>query len=304
MFSQVYFEISSLCNAKCYWCQTGQANLNKSANGNFVSIEKFKKSIEYMLDNKFIQNGALISLYNWGEPLLHPKLKEIIKYLTDKDLKIIISTNASKLITFEGIDELRNLESITYSMCGFSQNSYDKIHGFDFEKIKSNIVKMTKNFKDAGFKGTFLIAYHIYQFNVDELIEMIEFARENDIQPMPSYAYINDFKRMEQYINKEVEYEYLYKATSQLILFPIEEALKHRQEKYSCPQYLKLSIDSNCNVITCCADSTVLNKIYHVKSEDINEWRIKSEICKRCNSIGQSYVMHNPAIPKQIIGLK
>ncbi|GBF34170.1 hypothetical protein DCCM_3282 [Desulfocucumis palustris] len=42
---------------------------------------------------------------------------------------------------------------IIFSMPGFSQESYDKIHGFNFEKIKDNIIKMSRNFRENGFTG-------------------------------------------------------------------------------------------------------------------------------------------------------
>jgi len=47
-------------------------------------------------------------------------------------------------------------------MNGFSQSSYDKIHGFDFELIKKNIIEIIKTFRNAGYLGVATILYTTY----------------------------------------------------------------------------------------------------------------------------------------------
>lgn len=89
-----------------------------------------------MLSNDIINLNTNICLYNWGEPFLHPKFKEIIYYLSSLNLNIGLSTNASKPIYFEDSNALKNLRHMRFSMPGFSQESYDRMHSFDFEKIK------------------------------------------------------------------------------------------------------------------------------------------------------------------------
>lgn len=297
MFRNVFFDISGVCNAKCEWCQTGKNNKNKITTGKFVDIDEFKKSIFYMLENGFINRDSVIALFNWGEPFLHPEFKEIIKFLDKENIKFSLSTNASKLVLFEN-QILKNLQWMTISMSGFSQKSYDKIHGFDFLQIKENIVKMANNFRENGFKGNILISYHVYQFNMHELEPMIQFAIKNSFIPQPYFAFFNDFERFRKYIKSELDYSELKKATEQLILYYVDEQLKSIPEHYVCEQYSCLAIDSYCNVITCCCNSNVLDKIYNLKPEDINDWRINSAVCRDCNKIGQSYVMNTPTYYK------
>lgn len=307
MFDNVYFEISGICNARCYFCQTGQSNINKIPTGKFVNFEEFKKSIKYLKEQKFLKDNSLIYLYNWGEPFLHPKFKEIINFLHDNNFRTVLSTNASKPVFFEKGNSLNNLARVTFSIPGFSQSSYDKIHGFNFEKIKKNIIDISKNFREAGFNGRFLIAFHIYQFNMHEIMPMIEFANEHGIEPMPSLASINDFERGKKYLKKELDYDYLYKASQELFLFYMDSVLEKMPDDYVCRQFSILSIDSDCNIITCCGDNTIFDKVYNLKPQEVDEWRKNSEACKECRSIGQCYmgeVFVNSQLPKNIITIR
>lgn len=304
MFNRVHFEISGICNARCYWCQTGYKNRDKTATGKFVNFNEFKKAIYYLRDENFIGENSIIALYSWGEPFIYPRFKEIIRFLNSENIKFELSTNASKLILFEENNILRNLQYITISMPGFSQDSYDKIHGFKFDVIKENITKIVKNFRDMGFGGQFLIAYHIYQFNMDEIPEAMKFAAENGISIVPSFAYINDFERFKKYLKSELSNTELKKAGEQLFLYYYNDTLKNMPLDYICPQYDILSLDENCNAITCCGDSTSIGKIFDLKPQQINPIRMKSDVCIECNKIGQSYLANNVPIPKHILMLK
>jgi MoaA/NifB/PqqE/SkfB family radical SAM enzyme len=149
MFYYVNFEISGKCNANFEYCVSGKKSISGSfqqKNSSFIDLERFKSAINYMLKNELIGTDSTVGLYNWGEPFLHPKFKEILSFLNMKGVNYALSTNASKLIEFENFD-LKNLKKITFSMPGFSQESYDLIHGFKFERIKSNIKKMLINYR-------------------------------------------------------------------------------------------------------------------------------------------------------------
>ncbi|MCS4454451.1 hypothetical protein JTT00_04835 [Clostridium botulinum] len=78
-------------------------------------------------------------------------------------MSFALSTNASKVILLDN-NELKNLKYITFSMCGFSQKSYDKIHGFNFEQIKRNISEILDNFKKMGLRVMHM--YHIMFINL------------------------------------------------------------------------------------------------------------------------------------------
>ena len=153
MYKRLYFEISGICNANCKYCANGKNSISgrfHRKQGSFIGVNDFEQAIRYLLDNNIIGHHTLISLYQWGEPLLHPRIKDIIEILLDHDLCYSFSTNASFPV-YLNARELKNLSQAIISMSGFSQQSYDRIHGFNFEKIKLNIVNLIDRYSENGF---------------------------------------------------------------------------------------------------------------------------------------------------------
>jgi MoaA/NifB/PqqE/SkfB family radical SAM enzyme len=315
MFNNVYFEISGVCNAKCKYCQTGKANRERLVGqkypvGQFVDLDEFKKSIEYMLANRFINSNTTIALFSWGEPFLHPKFKEIINYLSNLNLHFGLSTNASKPVYFENNSALKYLKEITFSMPGFSQESYDKIHGFNFIKIKENIVSIIENFRQCGFTGSAYVSYHLYQFNLTEIQATIEFCKKYNIKFKGYCAYFNGRDMFEKYLRNELEYSELKCAATELLLGSIEKRLtefNQMDKNYNCPQFSQLTIDEHCNVLICCGYSTafpnaVYKKIYNVNNvNEINAWRKNSKECRECIDIGLAYVGNNTILYEDVL---
>jgi wyosine [tRNA(Phe)-imidazoG37] synthetase (radical SAM superfamily) len=77
-YDQVYFEISGVCNAKCRYCVTGRAN---HPAGGFIDTGHFQEALSILFKNKLVHNKTYFSLYNWGEPTLHPTFAKIIKLI-------------------------------------------------------------------------------------------------------------------------------------------------------------------------------------------------------------------------------
>lgn len=295
-YKQIYFEISGICNAKCQWCVTGNRYLNGIKSGSFVDVSRFKESIAYMKAKGLIDGNTCIALYNWGEPFLHPNLNEILEFLYQSRITYSLSTNASKLVTFTDKPVFETLSSITFSMCGFSQESYDKIHKFNFEKIKANIVSILDSLKARGFRGDPQIAFHVYQFNIGEIQAAKAFAAKHRLSIACSLAFINDYERSKQYLNGTTSSEDLRKMSHQLILYPYEEAKTKAPADYKCPQFSCLVLDENCQVEVCCVSSAKLKGITTYEPEALDAAKRTHPICRECRNLNIDYIMHNPVM--------
>lgn len=299
MYKVINFDISGKCNAFCPWCYTGQRNLNSNNGGEFISPKTFGKAIKYLLDNGIMDKSTMVNMYNWGEPFLSPHLEDIINILNGYEIKYALSTNASKVVTFNEDKVLRNLASITFSMSGFSQESYNKIHGFNLEKIKDNIVSIINNFRNCGFEGQAKIAFHVYQFNLSEIEAAYKFAFLNNIPLYPSYAYLNGYSMLSNYLKSELSYEKMKKASQELMLYYINDKIKEKPEFYECPQFDMLTLDEKCNVLTCCgigeeSRDYAIGNLFELSLDQIRKKKLTREICKECDELGLNYIAHNP----------
>ena len=156
MYPEVYMDVLNKCNAKCKYCLTGQANLTGKSNQTptyFMDESTFESLAQHMINTKIIEPNALFHLYNWYEPTLNPHLPGILNSMREQGLRVDLSTNAGYLMDFSSLGDCRHIESILFSMPGYSQESYDKIHGLELETVKSNIRTTMEELRKRNFKG-------------------------------------------------------------------------------------------------------------------------------------------------------
>jgi MoaA/NifB/PqqE/SkfB family radical SAM enzyme len=83
-------EITNFCNLRCPVCPTGMGILRRPHRS--MDIELFQKLMAevgpYLLT---------IALYAWGEPLLHPQLKEMLQIAAKYPTAVLVSTNGQNL---------------------------------------------------------------------------------------------------------------------------------------------------------------------------------------------------------------
>lgn len=298
-------DISGWCNARCKWCSTGRKNLMNSCVQEYMSIDSFRKIYLHLRDVELLHPFNEMLLYSWGEPFLNPDIKEILHFLHENKQKFSISTNASapQYVVNEELDyEYCNI--IVFSMCGFSQASYDRIHKFNFERIKTNISLMITNAREHGFKGNAHISYHVYQFNQHELQSAKEFAESLGIDIVPQRAYFADYKLTKEYLSEQLPEDISTEAKNELFLSHVRNLIEERPEGYKCPLENMVSIhwDGSIELCCCCDDSAedfLWKNILEVGS--LSDWQkyrksmMMSNTCNECRKMGIDYwVFNNP----------
>lgn len=306
VYKQVLIEISGRCNAKCKWCVTGIKNNRNpesmpSMKKNIMDIITFKKIVNHLLKEKIVDHDTLFILYNWGEPFLNPDLYEIFVFMYENDLTYFLSTNVSiELKELQHGKLFNNLKGIRLSYSGFSQQSYDRIHQFNFEKIKLNTRNMLRILRQNGFQGEAIMAYHIYQFNQGlELLAAKRFCEDLDITFLPSYAFINDFREALRYLKDELEYDTLKEMGKELCFHYVDGLIKKRPKSFHCPLMDSLDINENGELLPCCAiDDRPLGKILDYGKSDIANKKKNMNFCEECRNSGFDYWVTNPLVPE------
>lgn len=128
-------EPTNICNFRCTMCPVNRGMKRKKG---LINFDLFKKLID--------QNPSLefVLLFHWGEPLLYPRIFEMIEYAGSRGIKPILTTNSSRF-TPEIIKKIVNskLDRITVSMDGIGK-TYERIRGYPFKKVQKNVLDLIK----------------------------------------------------------------------------------------------------------------------------------------------------------------
>ena len=118
-FKKIYIEVTNNCNLSCNFC-----NKNKR-NKMFISIENFNSLIDKV--NNYTDH---LYFHVMGEPLLHPKINELINIASNK-LNVNITTNGYLI---DKIKDNKNIRKISISL-----HSYDKKYKKTIDEYLNNI---------------------------------------------------------------------------------------------------------------------------------------------------------------------
>lgn len=303
MYRRISIDISGFCNAKCRWCVTGWKNRQQGfGHPHYMSYEMFVRVYEHLYQKQIIDINTEIMLYSWGEPFLNKDYIGIVEYLADKGQVFAVSTNASNVQLLNGNSAYKNCDIFIFSMPGFSQASYDHIHGFNFEQIKRNIEIISKNLWESGFNGTGMLSFHVYKFNTHEIEAAKQFARSLKLEFNPYYPYFNGNSMSELYLEGKMPNDMRVAAEEELYLSHVKELLGQRPKDYRCFLENILSIDCDGNLTLCCASDSgcadyIGDNIFEITSyEEMKTKRqemLCSDTCKRCRKLGIDYWMGN-----------
>jgi len=132
-------------------CPTGLKLMERRKG--YMDVEKFKGIIDEMAPHV-----RATTLHIWGEPLLHPRLFEMIDYCKRHPIKVEISSNAT-LLTEEKAKLLlkTNLDMLYLCMDGACKETYEKIRRkADFDETKANIKRFLNLKTISGSKKPYV----------------------------------------------------------------------------------------------------------------------------------------------------
>lgn len=148
---RIWLEPTDRCNLACPLCL------------NYTIPEEKKGNMEWGLFTKIIDQleGEIcdINLFHRGEPLMHPKITDMVSYIKDKGLNTRMHSNATNL-TKEMSKKLltAGLDYISFSFDGFDKKTYEENRvNAKYEVTMSNILDFLKIKKQLKAKGTFVV---------------------------------------------------------------------------------------------------------------------------------------------------
>jgi len=150
--SYLWIEPTNHCNLKCIMCPNGAGKVHVERG--FMDLSLFQKIV-----NDIHPQTSAIILAMGGESLLHPALSEMIRAAEDRQIKIILNTNAT-LLDEEKTDALlrSGTSYISFAFDGFNKSMYEKARrGADFERTLANILHFLRTKKERKQKKPYTV---------------------------------------------------------------------------------------------------------------------------------------------------
>lgn len=167
----VTIELLNYCNSACIHCYLQ----------NTIPQENKFENVLKIIDQS-VEAGAMQITLTGGEPLLHPKIVEIIKYIKSKGVAInlLTSLNVKRGEWFECISLC---DKVGVSLYGGSKNIHDQI-----TRINGSFDNMRDNLNYLISKKVFVtLNITIMNENVDDVSNMINFAKQTTEQYRLNY---------------------------------------------------------------------------------------------------------------------
>ena len=131
---RMYLESTNACNLRCVMCPTG-LGLSERRKG-YLDWDLFRQIVDEMAPHV-----SMTTLHIWGEPLLHPRIVDMIAYCREHGLDAEISTNAV-LLTPEMSQAILDagLGAIYLCLDGTTAETYENVRReASFERTRENI---------------------------------------------------------------------------------------------------------------------------------------------------------------------
>jgi len=287
----------NICNLRCPLCPTGRGTLKRPRGR--MALADFKRIIDQVAEYAYF-----VDLYNWGEPLLHPDVFEMIAYASSGNISTKISTNLNvfdermaKQVIESGLEEL------VVSLDGADQETYARYRvGGSFDKVIQNLKILIKQKELAKSPFPFItIRVLLMRYNENQIPLIKELGRQlgvNNVVIAPIMVNTGSPEDMEEWLPANEAYSfYEYKTRRNRTL----------QKVKACPYLWQMCVISwEGGVSPCCWYDDPANDFGNALAEPIrsiwnNEFYVASRkvfrgerasrdtICVRCKGRPRYY---------------
>ena len=309
---QYSVEIAGSCNLRCPSCPVGNMrDVKEERPTKLIDSNLFYKIID-KISSEAVNKNCFVSVFDWGEPTLHPELPKFITYINQKGLKSRISSNLNHEADFRSIIR-SNPTEFQISISGYSSEVYSTTHARgNIFKVKSHMYKLRQYADHFKANTEFHVCYHVYKHNfADEFEEMKKLSKELNFKFIPilaklktiekNLAYImskngknNKFNDKKNFINDQDK-----KIIDLLFVDPYEEykewkkkskLKKNNLTSYCTKREYKTPIRVDGSVGLCCAvyntSLKVVNNFLDLPHDKIHELRKNNDYCGTCMQHG------------------
>ena len=169
-------ELTNYCNLSCPVCPAGIGMMRRKSKA--IDPVIFER-----LMNEVGRYPLTISLWGWGEPLLHPELADILRIAQNSGTNIFLSTNGQNLNDDKVLQALIDYPPTYLIVCldGLTDETNTRFRvGAKLEPALYGVRELAWMKREKGKKFPFLhFRYIVMKHNEHELPELENFARKH-----------------------------------------------------------------------------------------------------------------------------
>nr|NJM01004.1 radical SAM protein [Desulfobacula sp.] len=287
-----YIDVVGGCNLKCPSCPRGNSR----------NIHRAKGVMEPVLLERIMEKAlseckvSSVGLFNWTEPLLHPRLSELVQVVKSYGISCSISTNLNVKKSF--IDLLRsNLDTIYISTSGFFQSVYGLTHkGGNIELVKNNMKKLAEAKVKYDSTTAITVLFHQYKSNQQDEYMMRNYSESLGFEFCKYPARMLPLEKVLAYNNNDPDEPQLTSndlAIMNLLIQPLDEAMELARKNREQPCTLltkQFTLNVLGDVELCCGifDSKkyTISNFLDMPMNQIQALRSSHPMCKKCTAQG------------------
>jgi len=169
--TSLYLYIAGSCNLACRHCWISPTYEPDNSKGQFLKLEYVKKAV-----SEAKPLGLRSVKLTGGEPMLHPQIREIVEYLDNENIHILIETNGTlvnaKIASY--LKSKKRVNFISVSLDGSTAASHEALRGVpgSFDQAIQGI----KNLVSTGFQPQMICTLH--KNNGHEIDKIIALAKD------------------------------------------------------------------------------------------------------------------------------
>ncbi len=286
-------EVSGFCNLHCPSCPRGNYAGSHDQPKGYMSPELFSAILDKIVTESPGYEPYL-TLFNWGEPTLHPELPRLIEIARAKGLAPHLSSNLAAPKNLKDIVKARPA-SLRISLSGYYPKTYKLTHApGDVRLVISNVYRLRAHLDSLGIKVPVHFCYHKYRHNLGADFKKIsELAAAVQFELLPIWAQFCPLEKLLDYYAGVV----LPADQAILELMVIKPndfravSLRHRAEYPDC--FLRshqMTIDFDGSVALCCAVYDRKNYLEGFfldhQQADFQEQKYQHALCGCCRQAG------------------
>ncbi len=249
---RMYLESTNACNLNCVMCPSGLGLVTRRKG--FMDYDLFTRIIDEMAPH--VQTTTL---HIWGEPLLHPRIYDMIAYCRSHGLNSEVSTNAT-LLDEESSREILDagLGAIYLCLDGSTRETYERVRRrADFEQTRQNILRFVQMKSKRGDGPR--VSVQIINIK-PTAAEIAQFRQAWEI-PGVDRVHVKEFDSWGNQVNEISE----LRPDTNVVVLP--------EKRYQCPNlWYHVHVYWDGTLVCCDRDFNALNPLDNVRDGVMKAW--------------------------------